>query len=366
MNGMKTLARIRLENVSSYKDRHGKTRWRFRKKGFKSQHLRGEPGSTEFMEDYALAKEGKIIKGEIGSKRTRPGSIDSLCVKYYRSIEFAKLSPTSQKVYRRQLEAFRKQHGRKLVKGLERRHIKAIIAGMSDKPSAADNLLKRLKVLMKFALDENMIVINPAHGVKGFNTFTTGHRTWGEADIDQFKAHYASGTRERLALELLLCTAQRSSDVVPMGWQHIIKEPGKPAKIRILQKKTKTPLKLPILPDLQIELDATPKTNMTFIVTEYGRPFSVKGFQQWFSKRARTAGIKPIMCEDGRIRGCTAHGLRKAAATRLANHGCDDRLIMAVTGHKTASEISRYTRDRDQELSAERAFKALQGGKSDG
>lgn len=357
------MTRIKLPYVSVFKDRHGKNRWRFRRTGYATQYLRGEFGSTEFMADYALALEGKTVAKNIGSERTRTGSIDSLCVKYYRSIEFAKLSDSSKQVYTRQLEAFRQQHGSKRVDKLRRKHVKAIIARMSDTPSAADNLLKRLKVLFKFAVEEEMIAANPAQGVKGFNKPSTGHRTWTEADISLFKSHFKSGTKERLALELLLCTAQRGSDVARMGWQHIDTAKGKVPKLRIIQKKTGTALTLPILPELQRELSATPKTNMTFLVTEYGRPFSIKGFQQWFSKRAKIAGIEPKICDDNKLRSCTAHGLRKAAATRLADHGCDDRLIMAVTGHKTASEVTRYTMQRDQEKGAERAFKLFTDGR---
>ena len=353
------MTRIKLPYVYQFKDRHGKTRWRFRRKGYATQYLHGEFGSKEFMEDYACALEGKITVKGVASERTKHGSIDQLCVKYYRSVEFSKLSASSKKVYTRQLEKFREAHGSKLVKDLKRKHIKAIIASMSDRQSAADNLLKRLKVLLKFAVDEEMIASNPAQGIKGYSAYTTGHRTWTDSEIELYRNKYPSGTKERLALELLLCTAQRGSDVARMGWQHVYVEDGKAPKIRVTQQKTKTSLKIPILPDLQKELSATPKTNMTFLVTKHGKPFSVKGFQQWFAKRAKMAGIEPKICDDGRIRGCTAHGLRKSAATRLADHGCDDKLIMAITGHKTVSEVARYTLERDQELAAERAFGQL-------
>jgi hypothetical protein len=42
------------------------------------------------------------------------------------------------------------------------------------------------------------------------------------------------------------------------------------------------------------------------------------------------------------------HGLRKAAATRLASAGCTHHEIKAITGHKTLSEIERYTREAEK------------------
>ena len=42
------------------------------------------------------------------------------------------------------------------------------------------------------------------------------------------------------------------------------------------------------------------------------------------------------------------HGLRKAAARRLAEAGCTTHEIASITGHKTLSEIERYTREAEQ------------------
>jgi integrase len=56
---------------------------------------------------------------------------------------------------------------------------------------------------------------------------------------------------------------------------------------------------------------------------------------------------------------CSAHGLRKLAAKRLAEAGCSDRQIMAITGHKTVSEVSRYTKAAEQAKLAEQAMARL-------
>jgi integrase len=44
---------------------------------------------------------------------------------------------------------------------------------------------------------------------------------WSEGEIAQFHARHPNGTRAGLALALLVYTAQRRSDVVRMGWQHV-------------------------------------------------------------------------------------------------------------------------------------------------
>src|SRR5262245_21768537 len=73
------------------------------------------------------------------------------------------------------------------------------------------------------------------------------------------------------------------------------------------------------------------------------------------SDAIREAGLPPC---------CKAHGLRKAAARRLAEAGCSAHEIMAVTGHKTLGEVERYTRAAEQErLNAAAMAKQLENKK---
>jgi integrase len=54
-----------------------------------------------------------------------------------------------------------------------------------------------------------------------------------------------------------------------------------------------------------------------------------------------------------------AHGLRKAALRRLAEHGATAKEIAAVSGHRSLSEIERYTRQADQARLAQSAVAKL-------
>ncbi|GBR37695.1 hypothetical protein AA101099_0837 [Neoasaia chiangmaiensis NBRC 101099] len=55
----------------------------------------------------------------------------------------------------------------------------------------------------------------------------------------------------------------------------------------------------------------------------------------------------------------SGHGLRKAAARRLAEAGCTTHQIAAITGHKTLSEVERYTRAVDQRKLAQEAMERM-------
>ncbi|WP_354595950.1 tyrosine-type recombinase/integrase [Rhodovulum tesquicola] len=77
-----------------------------------------------------------------------------------------------------------------------------------------------------------------------------------------------------------------------------------------------------------------PLKNLSFLVTAQGRPFSPAGFTNWFRDMVREAGLPD---------GLSPHGLRKATCRRLAEAGCTPHQIMAISGHKSLAEVTRYT-----------------------
>ena len=93
-------------------------------------------------------------------------------------------------------------------------------------------------------------------------------------------------------------------------------------------------------------------TDMTFLVTSQGEPFSAPGFGNWFREACDEAGLP---------KGCSAHGLRKAAARRLAEAGCTVHQIASITGHKTLKEVAHYAAAADQVRLADAAMRALGG-----
>ncbi len=136
------------EHCSWNYDRHGKRRVRFRKSGF-STYLTGTPWSEEFMRQYAIALDGVTVQtANIGAVRTKPGSIDALCVSYFRSPDFRGLRPSTRTARRNIIEPFRLAHGNKPLKGLHRWHITAVIGAKADKPEAANHLLKTLRIML--------------------------------------------------------------------------------------------------------------------------------------------------------------------------------------------------------------------------
>jgi integrase len=200
--------------------------------------------------------------------------------------------------------------------------------------------------MLAFAVSRGMIASNPAEGIRPLRIASEGFHTWTEAEIAAFEKRWPAGTRERLAFDLLLCTAQRSGDVRQMGRQNL-----QGGFLKVRQEKTGAELELPIHDALKTSLATVPANQMLFLQTWQGRGFTAAGFGNWFKDACRSADLPH----------CSAHGLRKAAATRLADAGCSESEIMAFTGHSSSKEIKRYTAKRDQKRLAEAALRKSQG-----
>ncbi|MEZ0169901.1 tyrosine-type recombinase/integrase [Microvirga sp. TS319] len=335
------MAHIKLPYVQEFVDRHGKVRRYFRRNG-KRTPLPGLPGSKEFRLAYEAAMAGNWDGEQQDKDTSPPGSMSRLIALYYSSATFKGLEPITQSSYRNEIEKIRRDHGDKRVAMLRREHVKKLFSEKADKPGAANKFLRHMRTLMRFAIDENWRGDDPTFGIRKMKIKDGGFRAWTDDDIAAFEAKWPVGSRERLALSLLLYTAQRRSDVIRMGWQHV-----RNGMIQVKQQKTGTPLWIPIHPNLNSVLQATPRANMTFLMTAKGKPFTSAGFGNYFSEASRDARCSP---------GCSAHGLRKAAARRLAEAGCTSKQIQAVTGHKSLDEVERYTKEVEQVLLAQQAM----------
>jgi integrase len=337
---------LRLRYVNAFRDRHGRLRHYFRRPGCKSVTLPGLPGSVEFMEAYQAALAGETApRLEIGASRTKPGTVAALTVGYFNSLAFHILAPETKRTRRNILERFRAEHGEKRVALLQRPHIEKMVVAKTATPAAARNFINTVRSLLQFAVDAGTRPDNPAIGVKRVKIKTDGYRTWTEDDIAAFEARHPVGTRARLALGLLLYTGQRRSDIVQMGRQHI-----RDGVLHLRQHKTGAPLAIPVHPALKAVLDATPNKHLTFLTTRGGSPFTPAGFTNWFREVCDEAGLP---------KGISAHGLRKAACRRLAEAGCSANVIAAISGHRSLSEVQRYTAAADQLRMAREGMEAM-------
>lgn len=331
--------------ASSFKDRHGGVHIRFRKTGLPTAYAAEQPGTDEFMAEYMQWKAGKL---NVGAGRAALGSFDDLISQFYRSTAWRNIPKEStRRTYKGELERFRAAYGKRRVATMTAKNVAKLMEKMGDTPSAARNLLKRLRSLFDYAILLGMRRDNPAKAVKGPVARGKGFHEWTEAEIAQFEAHHAIGTKARLALAIFLYTAQRRSDAAVMG-----EDPGKPGYVRVRQLKTDALLSIRMHPKLKEAVAACPSGKPAFIVSDRGKPYTKESFGNWFG----------VQCDAAGLPHCAAHGLRKAASRRMAELGLSNQLIKAITGHSTDSEVARYTKNADQARRADQAMDAVEEG----
>ena len=335
-------------------DRHGNVRVYLRRKGLKKIRLHAMPGTPAFMEEYRLA----MALFEPASQRRRApsfaetGSFRRLCQAYFSSPEYLGLDVSTREWRRRALELICEKHGVKPFARMDAKAVRMLRDELATKPGAANSRLKALKALFSWAVEAHEANNNPARDVRLLRYATKGHHSWSHEEIAQFEDRHPIGSKPRLAMALLLYTACRREDAPRLGPQHV-----KAGRIRFTQAKNEhrkpVLIDMPVAAPLQAVLDSTPIRHLTFLVTEYGKPFTAAGFGNRFRE----------WCDQAGLTGCSAHGLRKAMAAMLAESDATAHQIGAVTGHSSLEEIERYTRAASKSRLADEAIGKLGKGR---
>ena len=325
--------------VQAWVDRDGRARCYFRRRGYPLVQLRGLPWSPSFMAEYEKAMSGR--RTAIGAGRIKPGSVSAVVAEYFDSQQFfGSKGAGTQRMRRGILERFRAAYGDRPFALLPPEWIETLLD--AKPPHAARSWLVTLRSLCQFAIKRGWLRADPTANIKLRAIKGDGFHTLDGRRDRAFEAHHPIGSKPRLAFALLLYTAQRRSDVVSMGRQHI-----RDGVLTVKQQKTGVTLAIPVHPHLQTVLDATPSEHLTFLVTATGKPYGGNAFSEQFRKWCDAAGFP---------KRCKAHGLRKAACRRLAEAGCSANEIMSISGHTTMKEIVRYTVAADQARLARNAM----------
>jgi integrase len=332
------------------RDRHGNVRVYLRVPSKPKLRLWQEPGTPEFDTEYRRAIAGEI-KPKASQRSVAPasGSLRALCISYFGCAEYKRMELRSRHVRRLILDKLCDAHGDKPAALMEPRHVRRIRDEKAELPEAANAIIKALRAVFRHGVQAELVSRNPAKDVEYLRSGSEGYHTWTVDEVEQFEARHPIGTKARLALALLLYTAQRRSDVVRFGRQHIRKD-GRLCFTQFKNRNRKpVTMELPILPALQRIIDASPCGDLAFLVSERGTPFTADSFGNRFR----------IWCRQAGLDHCSAHGLRKAAATRLAELGASIHEIAGVTGHKSLKEVQRYTTGTRQRVMAEAAMARL-------
>ncbi|CCE08065.1 Phage integrase family protein [Bradyrhizobium sp. STM 3843] len=344
--------RVRLKYISEDLDRHGNVRCYVRAPGKRKVRIRALPGTPAFMEEYQAAIATASEAPQRQADEAKKGSFRYLCIRYYASAAYKALDISTRNWQRRALDGIAGEHGAKPVAVMEPRHVRKMRDAKAATPAAANQLLKALRALFSWANEAEETTVNPTINVKKLRYRSDGHHTWTDEEIIRYYDRHPLGSQARLALDLLRYTTGRREDAPRLGRQHV-----RDGRIRFRQAKNehRSPIDIdiPMHPALAESIAAANVGGkMTFLLTEFGKPFTANGFGNKFKDWCRQADLPH----------CSAHGIRKATLTALAEAGATPHEIMAIGGHQSLEEVERYTKAANRKKTADAAMAKLRGG----
>lgn len=308
------------------RSRHGRYVYYFRR-GKGPRTRLPDLGASDFEEAYQSALAGRPRHREA----ERGGTLAWLFKRYKESAHFSGLKASTRKRRDAIMQATAKSAGDVPFKSISR---KDIVKGLDRRtPSSGIAFLNAMSAVFRWAQSVELIEVNPCTGVERPQFRSEGHHVWTVAEVAVFRDKWPVGTRERLALDLLLFTGLRRSDVFRIGRQHVSGD-----VLSVRTEKTGKPVHIPIWPELRQSIDATPTGDLAFLTTSNGKPFtSANSFGIWFAQACKAAGV------PGR-----AHGLRKAGATIAADAGASAHELMSMFGWTRLSMAETYTRQANE------------------
>lgn len=303
------------------------------------QRLPDDQTSPEFAAALKMAEESATVT---------PGrSLDAVISQFLASAEFKRLKPQSQKLYRIMLDKIRLEEIRHApIDAIKRRHILKLRDSMSDRPGTANAFVAVMGALFRFAVEREYIEISPIRNIK--RLAGGEYQPWPDEAIEAFLKK--AQPEMALALKVGLYTGQRLGDCLAMRWSDY---DGNGIAVR--QEKTGAQLFIPVHAELKAALDKARREakSLHILTTPAGRPWEKSTFRAAFTRAMREAGLT----------GLHFHGLRKTAATKLAEVGCSEHEIGSITGHASVRMIEHYTKKANQKRRALAAIHKLENAR---
>lgn len=329
---------VTLEYLTSTTNKAGVTYYYLRLKGNRIPLGKGPIDTPDFLAAYGKAlSEAREAKPSI---RAAHGTVASLCEVFKSGTLYQTYSSSYRSTLDRHMSLITESYGPAKIATLKPKHIRVDLSKL--KPHAANNRLKTWRLLCELAYEHGLSPICATDGVKrGRLPKSDGHKPWTKEDIAAYRKRWPIGTVQRLSMELLYWTAARTIDAVTLSPSMI----GPDGVLTFTQAKTGGKANVPWdcdLPDwapLSFDADRAHLKScltsgvFTYLETSSGRVRSRKGLSNVVSAAAKAAKRTDI----------SAHGLRKARLTAIAEAGGSSSVIMSWGGHESLKEAEEYT-----------------------
>jgi site-specific recombinase XerD len=336
---MDTMPRPRPPHLHRETTRHRKTVWFVRIGKGPRIRIRGVYGTPEFDAEYRAALAGEAHAPIVG--KSTKGTLAWLLSQYRDSAAWGALSLATRRQRENIFHHVLKTAGHEPFTNITGKAIQSGIDRRRKTPSQARHFLNAMRHLFKWALAAEHVQVDPTANKSVANVKGDGFEVWEDEEMARFQERWPYGTRERVAHDVLFYSGLRRGDAVVFGRQHI-----KNGVARLTTEKTGERVIVPIESELEETLRIGPCGDLSFIAASDGKPLRKESFGNWFRDACRAAGVKK-----------SAHGLRKAGATRDVNRGWTEAELEAKYGWRGGRMASHYTRTMNRERLAIEASK---------
>lgn len=311
--------------------RHGRVTWYYRKGKGKRIRL-PDFGSGGFDEAYFTAVNSRPPPPT--SSKIATGTTTWLIERYCESAAYRNsFSPATQRQRDNLFKGVVARAGHLPISAMTKEKIEAGLEQRANTPSQARNFLDAMKGLFRWAKKAGHVAADPTLGIDNpVRPKGDGFPPWTDDDVAAYEARWPDGTKERLWLSVLLNTGLRRGDAVMLGRQHI-----KDGLITLKTEKTGMTVYIPVFANLERAVAVGPTGDLTYIVGKSGRPLEKESFGNFFRAACDAAGVAK-----------SAHGLRKLAASRAAEHGLSVAELEAMFGWTGGTMASFYTKEADR------------------
>ena len=276
-------------------------------------------------------------------KKIKRKSIIALVESYVQSQRYKKLARSTAQDYDKALTFLKEKFGEIHPKEFKRSDIIRMRDSNRDRFRFANYLVQVSSILFEHAIDLDWVEYNPAKGAGLLESSGSNRLPWPQHLINAFRE--TADHRTALIFELALSSGQRIQDVLEFRWTDL--DDG---GVHLVQNKTGKPLWVPLSPQALALIGRTEKKGLTILTTSkrYGyRPLAYRSAHQKVQDVRKKIGAMDF----------DIHSLRYSAACQLAEAGCTDEQIGAITG-QTEQTVKHYTKSVRQKVNAMVAMKA--------
>ncbi len=290
---------------------------------------------TNALED--AIKEAEKLNKELDAWRNgekeygiKDGTMTWLINQYQKSIWFKEKAEKTKTGYFNIMRRIDTAMGEYPAAIVDRKVVKAYYNTLCESSiSSANAVMRVLKLLFSFAVDEGHLDSNPVKGIRLMNT-KARHQVWSEEEVQTLLLKATPSIK--IAILLAIYTGQRQTDIRKMQW---VQYDGQ--TISIKQQKTGKYIEIPALEALRKALDPICASSGYIVINEVtGQPYTEDHMIKSFIKLKNDCGYPEKQFRD----------FRRTAAVRLSEAGCTPHEISAITGHtidSTASILEVYT-----------------------